>query len=368
MNLTKPQPLRIAMLTYSLDEKRGGGRFVSGILEQLLHDARYRVHVMTSLPSGSPHEDACIPPQILQLVRQLPRIRRMLRDADVIHAIDLFPFGFIAVFAGLGLRKNIIITAIGSGSVQPLYRFVLAPISRFVYRHATVVTAISGYVARMISEKVSGVSIRVIIPGIPYGYFADKAVGDVVRPVRPFVLSVAKVKPRKGVDVSVRAFARVAAVRPDIDYYIVGVCEGEYFRQVTALIHELGITERVKFFERISDEELVTLYRTAELFLLLPQNVDNDIEGFGLVFVEAAAFGLPVIGARDSGAEDAVLDGKNGYLVAPTDTEGAAEKMLTILGDTSLRHELAQASIALAKECDWKNKITEYSAVYELLR
>lgn len=356
------------MLTYSLDEKRGGGRFVGGILEQLRKDARYSVQVLTSLPSGAVDEDVCIPPQLFRLLLKLPTIRRKMRAADMVHAIDLFPFGFIAVFASLGLRKKIIVTAIGSGSVQPLHKLFLTSLSRFVYRHATVVTAISGYVARMITERVPGLPITVIIPGITYDYFLSRSATEIEPPARPFILSVAKVKPRKGLHISVRAFALVAKERLDIDYVIVGVCEGAYFEEITSLIEELGITDRVRFYEQIPDDDLVRLYRTAELFLLLPQNVDNDIEGFGLVFVEAAAFGLPVIGARESGAEDAVLDGKNGYLVAPTDRGDAAEKMLSILGNAALRAHFAEESITFAKACDWKNKITEYSAIYELLR
>ncbi len=356
------------MLTYSLDEKRGGGRFVQGILNELRVDERVTVEVLTSLPSNAPDEDACLPPNIFGLLVNLPKIRRKMRHADVVHAIDLFPFGFIAVFASMGLRKKILLTAIGSASVQPLYRTGLSLLSKYVYRRANITTAISGYVARLIRTKVPNLPVRVIIPGIAYHYFASRTTETVHKPARPFILSVAKVKPRKGLEVSLRAFAHVARVRSDMDYLIVGVCEGQYFIEIKELTARLGITERVQFLERISDEELVRLYRTAELFLLLPQNVDNDIEGFGLVFVEAAAFGLPVIGTLESGAEDAVLDGKNGYLVPPTDSDQAAEKMLAIIENPELRERLSRASVAFAKACDWKNKITEYSELYELLR
>ena len=80
-----------------------------------------------------------------------------------------------------------------------------------------------------------------------------------------------------------------------------------------------------------------------------------------------SSFGLPVIGARESGSEDALLDGKNGYLVGPTDVDAAAEKMVEIVSTPALRAALSRESIAFAKRCDWKIIIKEYSDLYELL-
>lgn len=352
---------------HSLDTKRGGGRLASGFIDTLQRTRKISVRALTSLSSGSAHEEAIISSNPLCLLRSAWRIRKVLRQADIIHAFDVFPYGMLAVFFTIGLKKKVIITAIGSGSIQPLFDRHIAFLARYAYRHANVCTAISSYVAREIQKHVPDLKISIVIPGIDYAYFAKK--GDIRTSLcpKPFILSVAKVKPRKGVDTSLRAFAKIAPEFPLLKFVIVGVCEGSYCDSIKALSDTLGITERVMFVQRISDDDLRALYENAKVFVLLPQNIQNDIEGFGLVFLEAAALGVPVIGARESGAEDAVLDGKNGYLVAPADADDTADKMRKILSDPILRRQFSRESIEFAKRCDWSNIIKSYHKMYELL-
>lgn len=354
------------MLTHSLDTKRGGGRLASGLVKHLREQEGFKVTVLTTLSSGNSLEESILFSNPIKLLFSYWRVRRILSTCDIVQALDVFPYGILAVVASIGLRKKIVITAIGSSSIQPLDRPVPLFLSKMAYRRADAVTAISSYVARAITTKVPELPIQVIIPGIEYEYFTGKS-GSVSTRERPYILSVAKVKPRKGLHISLRAFEVAARVFPELEYVIVGVCEGSYALEIQALVRELSIEDRVVFMQGISDEELVSLYREAELFMLLPQNDDNDVEGFGLVFVEAAAFGLPVIGAKESGAEDAVLDGENGYLVDPLDFESAGEHIVRIMNDRSLRERFEKRSVEFAEACDWKNIIKRYSALYELL-
>jgi len=364
MNVTRTQTVpskRICILAHSLDEKRGGGRFLTAIIRHLL--GTYDVEVLTALPSGSQLENPILSHNPFVLLLRLGKIRRVLARADIVHAFDVHPYGIIAGIAGIGLRKKFVLTAVGSSSIQPLYRFGLATLSQWVYRKADVLTAVSGYVAREIRKKLPYLDFTIITPGIDFNYFLNVPTSNIV-PRRPFILSVAKVKPRKGVLVSVRAFARIAEEFPELDYIIVGVHGGSYFEKIQALIQTLGLTDRIFFKERVSDAELVALYRNAQLFILLPQNIDNDIEGFGLVFLEAAAFGLPVIGAEDSGAEDAIRAGRNGYLVAPHDSVEAAERMRDILRNPTLRESFSKESVTFAKHSDWRIIMRQYNELY----
>ncbi|MDP2812796.1 MAG: glycosyltransferase, partial [bacterium] len=153
----------------------------------------------------------------------------------------------------------------------------------------------------------------------------------------------------------------------DLKYIIIGSGRGQYYRKLLGLIKELNLIDKVIFKENVSDQELVSFYKNAELFILLPQNVDYDIEGFGLVFVEAAAFGLPLIGALESGAIDAMLDGQNGFLVSPQDTKQATQKMMLILDDVQLKNSFKNKSVEFAKSLDWSIIIKKYTKIYELL-
>ena len=117
----------------------------------------------------------------------------------------------------------------------------------------------------------------------------------------------------------------------------------------------------------ISNEELIGLYKNAELFLLLPQDVNKDIEGFGLVFLEAASCGLPVISSLGTSAEDAVANGRNGILVDSKNVDEAGEAIGRILSDKELRARFSAESVAFAKEMSWDKTASLYQLVYTKL-
>jgi len=115
------------------------------------------------------------------------------------------------------------------------------------------------------------------------------------------------------------------------------------------------------------DNDLVALYKKAELFCLMAQTAHMDLEGFGLVFLEAAAAGLPVVGTRDSGAEDAILSEKNGFLVDSKDIDGFAEAIVKILKNRDLRANMSRASLEFARTSGWDARFEQYADVYKNL-
>jgi glycosyltransferase involved in cell wall biosynthesis len=154
---------------------------------------------------------------------------------------------------------------------------------------------------------------------------------------------------------------------PDLHYVIVGQGDGAYRQAMLDYIDQHNLASAVTVLQHIEDRDLAQLYAQAELFLLLPQNIDFDIEGFGLVYVEAACFGLPVIGSDHSGAVDALRHEFNGYLVDPTDTEEAVSRAVAILRDPILRQQLSQHSLEFSHELDWQQIRQRYVEVYTAL-
>ncbi|HLD34827.1 MAG TPA: glycosyltransferase family 4 protein, partial [Patescibacteria group bacterium] len=104
-----------------------------------------------------------------------------------------------------------------------------------------------------------------------------------------------------------------------------------------------------------------------ELFFLMSQAGGHDIEGFGLVFLEAAASGLPTIGSKDCGAEDAILDGKNGFLVDAKDIGGFSDAIKKILGDANLKKKMSEESRKFAGASGWDRRTEEYVQIYQTL-
>ncbi len=301
------------------------------------------------------------------MLRNFFAIRAQCSAADVIHAIDVFPYGILAALTSFGLKKPLIITAIGTGSVLPLHRW-FAPLARWVLRRAVYRTAISRFTAREIEPHI-GKPVAVITPALQEEDFAfseETEVSDTQLHLKPYVVSVGALRRRKGYIESVSAFARVARVMPELRYVIVGKrLSGGYYDALTAHIKKCGLEGRVILVENADTKKDVYAWlRGAEIFCLYSRNTGHDVEGFGIVFLEAAACGLPVVGTKGCGIDDAVADGKNGLLVAEENTEGFAQAILTILGDSSLHTKMAEYSKEFARQFRWDEKIREYVVLY----
>ncbi|MEK7083305.1 MAG: glycosyltransferase family 4 protein, partial [Patescibacteria group bacterium] len=325
------------------------------------------ITVLTSEHSGLPFEHTILHPQKIKLLQEFWHIRKIMKTCDIIHALDGFPYGIIAVLASLGLKKKIIITAVGSGAIIPLYNCLYAPLMRWCYRRADMVTAISAFTRDEIIKKVNNLAIHVINHGVDIEQFehAGDLSAELTR-YQPYILSVGTIRWRKGYHFSIRSFANVAKEFPDFHYVIVGKrYKDDYSLRLEHLIKELGLEKKVHILEQVdSREELARIYKGAELFCLFSQNMNHDVEGFGLVFLEAAAAGLPVVGAKNCGVDDAVREGKNGLLVDTRDPKDFANAMLAILRDPQKKKQMALASVAYARTCTWERRIGEYIDIY----
>ena len=287
------------------------------------------------------------------------------------HAFDVFPYGFLGALISLGLGKKIIITAIGSGSIVPLYHYFQARLARWALRRADKVIAISRFTRAEILKKVPRRAIEVINPGVDADFFGDTQTSryDAAR-YKPYIASVGQLRWRKGYHFSIRGFAKVAARFPALHYVIVGKkYKEDYYMRLCALIKELHLEGRVFILEDVATrEELADVYREAELFCLFSQNVNHDVEGFGQVFLEAAAAGLPVVGSKNCGIDDAVRDGENGILVPTRSADDFADAILAILCDEKLKKEMGMRSRAFARASGWEQRIEEYVDVYQQMR
>ena len=172
-------------------------------------------------------------------------------------------------------------------------------------------------------------------------------------------------KYRKGYHISIPAFARAKKQIPDLRYKIVGSqSDVNYFNRLKETAQELKVEHDIDFLTDLTDGELGKLYQRARLFLLTSINHNHHFEGFGIVFLEAAAKGLPVVGTRGNGIEDALKDGYNGYAVAQNDIEATAQKTVEILGNQSQYQNFSRNSIDWARENSQENSTAKYLEIY----
>ena len=168
-------------------------------------------------------------------------------------------------------------------------------------------------------------------------------------------ITVCRLLEKKGVDQVLRAFAQLLPAFPGMRYLVVGT--GPYEAELQRLAAELGIAGAVAFAGNVAEHELVAHYRLGDVFVMPNRVLPNgDTEGFGLVFLEANACGLPVIAGRDGGSVDAVTDGENGLVVDGNSVPALLDAMRRMRGEEALRSQVAAVGLRAAKAADWNSR------------
>ncbi len=263
-------------------------------------------------------------------LRRLPRLH-----VDVVHALEAFPAGGVA--RALARREGVPfgLTAHGTYSVVWQRWPLLARAYAGVLRDAAFVCPIShGTLTHMLAEfgaALSGAPYEVVIEGTDITErVAREDANSRQWPKVPTLTSVGNLKPRKGYHVSLQAFAQVRRSLPQARYQIIGGgLGGAYHEQLLALIQQHDI-RGVEFVGSVGEQDLASRYRTCSAFVLLSQEQRFAFEGFGLVFLEAGAYGLPVVGSRTGGIPDAVREGETGFLVGPGGRRGVCRRHAAI--------------------------------------
>lgn len=221
-----------------------------------------------------------------------------------------------------------------------------------VLRRATKIIAAGGYPAAE-GEHAAGRPLPTVVvpPGVDIHRFAPLDEDSCRAARRRFgfdeddeiVLGVSRLVPRKGFDTVIRAVARLAPTRPRLRLVIGSTGRDE--KRLRSLASEMNAP--VTFLGRVAHDELPKLYGCADVFTMMCRNRWGGLEqeGFGIVFVEAAACGVPQIAGRSGGAAEAVAHGETGYVIDdPGDVGELASRLAEILDDDAMRLGMARAS------------------------
>lgn len=353
--------MRILYLAHSLDTKSGWGRFSREVVTRVI-DSGNDVKILTEINSGFDGE-VTILKRSWSAIYVAFKVRRYIKDndIDIIHSLELNPYAITAYFASFGLGIKHIITATGAYSVRPLHQRLTSWLVKRVYTKAYSVLCISKYIEDEIKKEVLLKNSLVI----PLGINHEKFSGNRIEKSEKFIFSVGNLSHRKGYHISVAAFAQVAKKNQNIKYYIAGSIDKNVYYECQKIIVDNNIEDRVIFLGPIDDKRLKEFYLSAELFILTSVNHDFHFEGFGLVFLEAASAGLPVIGTKGNGISAAISEGVNGLLVEQNNVEQTAAAILKILGDKKLKEEFSKASVEWSKNNSWDNVVKKYLEIYK---
>ncbi|KUN25560.1 alpha-(1-2)-phosphatidylinositol mannosyltransferase [Streptomyces corchorusii] len=206
------------------------------------------------------------------------------------------------------------------------------------YTRSRIATALTPQAASRMAQLPPGVDEKTFHPG---------SGGDEVRARlgltdRPVVVCVSRLVPRKGQDTLIRAMPRILAAEPDAVLLIVG--GGPYEKDLRRLVHETGVAGSVRFTGAVPWSELPAHYGAGDVFAMpcRTRRGGLDVEGLGIVYLEASATGLPVVAGDSGGAPDAVLEGETGWVVRGGSVEQTAERIVALLADAGLRRRMGE--------------------------
>ncbi|WP_119065972.1 glycosyltransferase family 4 protein [Aggregatilinea lenta] len=360
--------MRIAFLTPEIDPTYGWARYAHDLAAALTAQGVEVVAVTQrgarSGPEGVEIRDALpqlVPPVrffLPRLLGSLPAARAAIQGCDLVHVVaePYAPLG--AWIAG---KRPLVVTAHGTYVPQTVRRRGVGALYRRAYRHAHLI-AVSDYTAGQVRAALPGADVTAIRNGVHFARFQSPAPAPDIR--GPTILASGGVKPRKGTRLLVEALAQVRTVIPDARLVVTGRHDAAYADQIRARIAALGLDDAVDLPGQIPEEALLGWYQGADVFALPSLSVGDRFEGFGLVFLEASAAGLPVVGTRGSGVEEAVIEGETGLLVPQDDASALADAITRLLSDADLRTQMGAAGRRYAQTQDWSAVAERVRALY----
>jgi phosphatidylinositol alpha-1,6-mannosyltransferase len=209
--------------------------------------------------------------------------------------------------------------------------------------------------ARVVGDRTE---LHRLTPGVDLDTFQPSVSGQPVRDRygltdRPVVVCVSRLVPRKGQDVLIRALPAVRERVPDARLLIVG--GGRYARQLHRLAERTGVADAVTFTGAVPYPELPAHFAAGDVFAMpcRTRRLGMDVEGLGMVFLEASATGLPVLAGDSGGAPDAVRDGVTGEVVPGADLAAVTDRLAGLLADRPRAQAMGRAGRQWAEQ-DWR--------------
>jgi phosphatidyl-myo-inositol dimannoside synthase len=182
------------------------------------------------------------------------------------------------------------------------------------------------------------------------------------------LITVANLVKRKGHDMVIQSLPKIIKKHPHIFYLIVG--EGRDANYLKELTKKYKVQDYVIFFGKASLKQLITFYTIADVFVMSSRirEAQSDVEGFGIVYLEANCCGLPVIGGKSGGVPDAIEDGITGFLVDPNNSDEIAEKVCYLLDNPEKAKEMGRKGrLRVEKNFSWKKIGNQIKSVLSLI-
>lgn len=304
------------------------------------------------------------------VIKRFLHIVSLVRKHDCQHGVSLhciraFPEGFAAALYKLSRFGNcrIITYAHGEELLTATTSRQLKAIARIAYRLSDIVITNSQSTRHLAADMCPHARTEIIHPGVDSEKFI---ISDEQRaairanwnwPDETVVLiTIARMEPRKNHSGVLTAMASLREEGLPLAYVIGS--DGEERDKLAAQTRMLGIEEWVRFTGTLSEEEKAAAFAAADIHVMPSIQVGPMIEGFGIVFLEAAAAGIPSISGNIGGQPEAVVHGETGIVVDGANVEQIKSAVRLLAQDRELRHRMGKAGRRWARQNDW-NRVVE---------
>lgn len=374
--------MRIVFVALDFKPRHGGVAELTHRLALELHAAGDDVTVLARAAPGAAAFDGAVPYRIVRSDAGLDdpsRLARVREISDAVQRVDgevlvvnhLEPLGVHGLLAARWRRLPLVLMTHGTevnrrdGHGGGSRAILSESRGRFwkgvALRGATVVTCSSRFTAdRVIRWGVAPGRVRVVHPGadpVEEGDCAGRRgawrahLG--VPPEAPLALFLGRLIRRKGPDVLVRAFAEARTQAPGALLLVVG--DGPMRAELRTEAEDMGLSSSVRFLGEVNEEEKEGLLCATDVLALPSREMDDgDVEGFGIVLLEAAARGIPTLAGRSGGIPEAVEDGRTGLLVDGASASEVAEGLGVLLSDPERARLMgSEARERVRNEASW---------------
>ncbi|MFI5925172.1 glycosyltransferase family 4 protein [Micromonospora sp. NPDC051543] len=303
------------------------------------------------------------------IARRAARLARTY-DCDTVWFGAAAPLGLLA--AGLRRRAGVhrVVAQTHGHEVGWAALPAARPALRRIGRGVDVTTYLGEYTRARLARVLAGVTdLRRLAPGVDVDAYHPSVDGEPVRARlgltdRPVVVCVSRLVPRKGQDMLIRALPEIRRRVPDAALLIVG--GGPYRATLEKLARQTGVERDVVFTGSVPAADLPAHYAAGDVYAMpcRTRNRGLDVEGLGIVYLEASATGLPVVAGDSGGAPDAVREGETGYVVRGRDVAQLADRVARLLGDRDLARQLGAAGRAwVEREWRWEAQAQRMAAL-----
>lgn len=291
-----------------------------------------------------------------------PKLKEYLKVNKIDHLIisHILPFGYLAII--LDLQFSVILHGMDIRLTRTSWLKMF--FTRIILKHAKTIVVNSNDTENILKQY-GDYSEKTIVAypcpkdllNIPFSKEREKAIIEKYFTGSQVILSVNRLVKRKGNDKVIESLPELINKFPDLKYIIIG--SGDESDNLKELAVKLGVNDHVEFLENISDQDLPYFYKNAKAFVM-PSRIEKqyDVEGFGIVYLEAALFGTPSIAGNVGGSPEAVINNETGVTINPESVEEIQEAIMLLLTDESLRLKFGSTAKNRAiKDFIWKKQL-----------